>query len=298
MKRRIGLALGGGAARGLAHIGVIETLEENGISPDIVTGTSIGSVIGAAYAAGRLDDMKDFLISVDLLKMMTFFEVQLPKTGLFDGRKISKFLRENLQHEMIEDLGKTYAAVSCDYNTGERVVFDRGDLITSTRASYSIPGLFTPVDYMGRVLIDGGVVDPVPVEAARELGADTIIAVDLNHHVRWRKENSRKKNGNSRNWKFKHHPLWMNLEERFGKMSRAKVSPGMIEILLDSFYLMEMHLTDYTLDLSKPDIIIRPNLRNITFIEFNKAREGIDIGRKETERMMDEIFSRVDEGSI
>jgi len=287
---KIGLALGGGAARGLAHIGVIECLEENGISPEIVTGTSIGSVVGGAYSAGKMEALKDFLFSVDLIKMLSFFEVNIPKTGLFDGRKISKFMKENFKYDMIEDLNKKYAAISCDYNTGERVVIDKGDLITATRASFSIPGLFTPVKHNGRILIDGGVVDPVPVEAARELGADVIIAVDLNHHVRWRKESSRKKKENSKNWKFKEHHLWMSLEERFGKLSKRSVTPGVIEILLDSFYMMQMNLTNYTLNISKPDVIIQPNLKEITFIEFNKAKQGITIGRKETEKAMDDII--------
>ncbi len=295
MSEKIGLALGGGSARGLAHIGVIDALEEHGISPSIVTGTSIGSIMGAAYAAGEHEKFKDFLLTVDLWKMLSFFEVNLPRKGLFDGRKISRFFEENLNIANIEDLEKKFAAVSCDYETGERVVFDHGDMITALRASYSIPGVFTPMKYKGRLLVDGGLVDPVPVTAARDLGAEVVIAVDLNHHVRWRGFSFRENSDQKNDWNITKHPLWVLLENKFGKKSGKEISPGMIEILLDSVYMIEKNLTDYELQLTKPEIIIRPNLKNITFFDFHKAKEGISIGKKVTEDMMDEISRALDQ---
>lgn len=294
MEKNIGLALGAGSARGLAHIGVIDVLEEHGIRPTIVTGTSIGSVVGAAYAAGEHEKLKDFLLTVDLWKMLSFFEVNLPRTGLFDGRKISRFFKENLNISNIEDLEKTFAAVCCDYLSGERVVIDRGDTILALRASCSVPGFLTPVEYQGRLLIDGGIVDPVPVTAARDLGADVIIAVDLNHYVRRRGNSFHVKDDRGIKRNQKKHPLWVLLESKISQKGKEEISPGIIDIFLDSFYIMERSLTDINMKRAHPEVLIRPNLGSITFLDFHKAKEGIAIGRRVTEEMIDEIITAVE----
>ncbi len=294
MGKKLGLALGGGSARGLAHIGVIDALEDNGIRPDIIAGTSIGSAVGAAYAAGEHERLKEFTLSVDFWRMLSFFQVKIPRTGLLDGEKLSRFFRENLRIPNIEDLPKPFAAICCDYLTGDRVVIDRGDIISAVRASCSIPGLFTPVKRDEVLLIDGGIVDPVPVSAAREMGADVIIAVDLNYHVRFSGKNNDVRVNREKPTTMMNHRLTKLLESRFTLNKKKEISPGIVDMLLDSFFIMQRNLTDINIKSTDPDILIRPHLENIKVLEFTKAEEGISIGRKITEGMMDDILKIID----
>ena len=294
MGKRIGLALGGGSARGLAHIGVIDALEDNGIRPDIIAGTSIGSVVGAAYAAGEHERLREFALSVDLWRMLSFFQVKIPRTGLLDGEKLARFFRENIRIPNIEDLSKPFAAICCDYLTGARVVIDRGDIISAVRSSCSIPGLFTPVKRDNALLVDGGLVDSVPVSAAREMGADVIIAVDLNYHVRFSGINNDIRERRKKPGPIMNHPLTKLLESKFTSNKKKDISPGIVDMLLDSFFIMQRSLTDINLKSSDPEILIRPHLENIKVLEFTKAEEGISIGRKITEGMMDDILKILD----
>ncbi len=294
MGKKIGLALGSGSARGLAHIGVIDALEDNGVRPDIITGTSIGSVVGAAYAAGEHERLKEFALTVDFWRMLSFFQVNIPRIGLLDGEKLSRFFRENLRIPNVEDLSKPYAAICCDYLTGDRVVIDKGDIISAARASCSIPGLFTPVKRDKALLIDGGVVDPVPVSAARDMGADVIIAVDLNYHVRFSGINNDFKEYKKKPSLIMGHPLTKLLESKFTQNRKKDISPGIVNMLLDSFFIMQRNLTDINLKSANPEILIRPHLENIRVLEFTKAEEGISIGRKITEGMMDDILKIID----
>lgn len=176
-KLRIGLALGGGAAKGFAHIGVIKMLEAQGIKPDVVSGTSAGSVVGVLYASG-LDAfaLQERSFALDETQIR---DVSLFSGGLVKGEKLQNYVNDLLQHRPLEKLGKPFAAVSAELETGRRVVFVRGNSGQAVRASSSIPGLFEPVAISGKRYVDGGVVSPVPVDAARELGADFVIAVDI-----------------------------------------------------------------------------------------------------------------------
>ncbi len=292
MGKRVGLALGGGSARGLAHLGVIDALEGQGVQIDVVAGTSVGSVVGALYAAGEYEKLKDFLLTVDFWKMLSFFEINLPTQGLFDGRKVSQFFRDQFNVPDIEFLGKPFAAVCYDYLSCERVVMDRGDTITAIRASSSVPGLLTPVKYKGRLLVDGGMIDPVPVTAARDLGADVVIAVDLNHFTvskkayRNKKEDAPSEDPNV-------HPLLALLERTRNLKKRRDLSPGILNMMMDSIYIMEKSLTDINLKNSRPEIVIRPDLGSIKFMEFHRAEEGIALGRSATEDLMDDILKAV-----
>lgn len=177
---RIGLALGSGSARGLAHIGVIQALREHGIPVHLVAGTSIGAVIGAVFASGNIEKLRDTYLGFDWRRVAYFMDVVFPRSGLIDGKRLSDFVREFVRSEQIENLPLPFTAVAADLATGEAILFRRGDLINAVRASFSVPGMFTPVRFAGRVLVDGGLVDPVPVGPARGMGADVVIAVDLN----------------------------------------------------------------------------------------------------------------------
>ena len=179
--KKLGYALGGGAARGLFHIGVLSVLEEYGVVPDIIAGTSMGSIIGALYASGlKTSDLKQIACSIDWRQVMRLTDiVALPKSGLIPGRRIVALLKSILGETGFSQLKYTYAAVAADLYTGKQVVFTKGSLIEAIRASISIPGIFTPVYHEGRYLVDGGLVNVVPVSVCRDLGADFVIGVNV-----------------------------------------------------------------------------------------------------------------------
>jgi len=179
----IGLALGSGSARGLAHIGVIQALEEADIKVDVIAGTSIGALIGAVYASDSLDSLESTFQELDWMKIASFFDVVFPRSGLIDGAKVSGLVRTHIHVDRIEALPRRFASLATDIFTGEEVIISSGDVIEAVRASISVPGIFTPVRSNGRILVDGGLVNPVPVSVARSMGADIVIAVDLNHDI-------------------------------------------------------------------------------------------------------------------
>jgi NTE family protein len=176
-KPRIGLALGGGAARGFAHIGVIKMLESHGIVPDYVVGTSAGAVVGSLYAGGY-DAFAMQKIAVQLDEKI-FADWTLGGRGLLKGEALQDFINQHLNKRPLEKLNKPFATVATDLNSGERVVFRTGDTGMAVRASAAVPGVFQPTQFRGRSFVDGGLTSPVPVQAAREMGADIVVAVDI-----------------------------------------------------------------------------------------------------------------------
>ncbi len=183
--KKIGLALGSGGARGIAHIGVLEVLEEFGIPIDVMAGTSIGAVVGALYAAGvSIKELKDFSLSLDRRKTMTLFDPTLNFSGMFSGRRIITLLKNlGLEGLTFSDLKIPFSAVATDMYTGREVVINKGSVVMAVRASSSIPMVFAPVIYKNYYLVDGGVIDPVPVNIVRNMGADIVIAVRLSDYV-------------------------------------------------------------------------------------------------------------------
>ncbi len=178
---KIGLALGSGGPRGLAHIGVLKALLSHGIEPDIITGTSIGALIGGAYATlGNVEDVERLAYSADMKAVLSALFDPSMRTGLIKGKKATQFLREKIGDPDIASLSPRFFAVATDISTGEPVVFDHGSLVDAVRASVSIPLMFQPVNVDGRLLADGGLTQVVPVKIAREHGADVVIAVNLN----------------------------------------------------------------------------------------------------------------------
>ncbi len=303
-KQKIGLALGSGSARGLSHIGVIRALEDAGIKIDYVSGTSIGALIGSVYASNKLDSLEKVYRDFDWRKIAYFFDIVFPKSGLIDGEKVEDFVREYVNAKNIEDLILPFQAVAADINTGSEVTLDKGDVIEAVRASISVPGIFTPVRKNGQVLVDGGLVNPVPVSTARTMGADFVIAVDLNHDIVAGKAPQPSKG-----------PIeteensFMQTLNRIGgskyqaAMERINISlqsinnpafnqvrawlaeeplPNIFEVLLSSINIMEAQITQSRLHLDKPDLLIQPKLGHIRFMEFDRAEEIIDIGYEET----------------
>jgi NTE family protein len=176
----IGLALGGGVARGWAHIGAIRALIEAGIRPDIIAGTSIGAVVGGAYLAGKLDILEKWARSLNRRKMMSYMDVRWGGSGFMRGERLARVLNHYMGDVRIEEFDRKYAAVTCDLRTGYEVWLQQGPIVPAMRASYALPGAFEPVKVDGRFMIDGALVNPVPVSACRALGAHMVIAISLN----------------------------------------------------------------------------------------------------------------------
>src|SRR5512139_748271 len=178
-KPRIGLALGSGSARGWSQIGVIRVLEQAGISPDVVCGTSIGALVGAAYAAGEIGRLHDWVKGLRWQAVVSMIDLRM-NGGLIEGGKLVDFFRAHFRDEGIAKLPKAFGCVATELVSGREIWLREGPVIDAVRASIALPGLFTPVERDGRLLVDGGLVNPVPVSLARAMGADVVIAVDLN----------------------------------------------------------------------------------------------------------------------
>jgi NTE family protein len=297
---KIGLALGSGSARGLAHIGVIRAIEESGINVDVVAGSSIGALIGAVYASGRLDAIERAFRSIDWRTLGSFFDPVFPKSGLIDGRKIAEFTRTHLTTRYFKQLPIPFCAVAVDIMSGEEVILSDGDLIEAIRASISVPGIFTPVCHNARILVDGGLVDPVPVSAARALGADVVIAIDLNHDIVIGKRHRR----GARRGRMKKTVLAKLDARRLRSSSNPALNrirgwldkeplPGMVETMLASLYIMQARITESRLQIERPEVLIRPPLSSIHLLEFDRADEIIAIGYRSAVGPIRELARRL-----
>lgn len=299
---RIGLALGSGSARGLAHLGVIRALADAGVEVDCIAGSSIGALIGAIHAAGKLDALEASFQDFDWKRMVSFFDVVLPKSGLIDGARVSELVRSHIHGDAIEALPKPFAAVATDLGNGDEVVIRAGDVIEAVRASISVPGIFTPVRRDGRILVDGGLTNPVPVSAARALGADFVIAVDLNHEIVAGKNLKPLRHAPAApnlfsRWVDGYRQSMQELKARllareapgaaqFDRWISAEPMPSIFEVLLASINIMETRITQTRLGLDRPDLLIRPPLGHIRFLEFGRAEEIIEIGYASTRQAL------------
>lgn len=245
--RRVGIALGSGSARGLAHIGVLRALIEAGIRIDIVAGTSMGAFVGAMFAAGKLGELEKAFRGMGWQGIASLVDPVFPRSGLIDGLKIGEFVRSHVPQADIESLPIAFRAVATDISTGEEVVLDSGDLVEAVRASIAVPGVFTPVRCKDRVLVDGGLVDPVPVSTARAMGAEVVIAVDLNHDIVSNRllRAAEEAEGNGK-------PLAQAVTRvlegfqgdypmlvQFREWLERKPLPGIVDVLLASLYIMQ-----------------------------------------------------------
>lgn len=296
-RARVGLALGGGAARGMAHLGVLRALSDAGVRIDCIAGCSIGALVGAIAASGSADALETTFKTFDWKKTLSFFDVVFPRSGLIDGAKVSALVREHLPAARFSDLALPFAAVATDLLTGDEVILRSGDVIDAVRASIAVPGIFTPVRQDVRVLVDGGLSNPLPVSVARMLGADVVIAVDLNHGVVDGRPRLKRRTAptpadaqqQAQGWVRDYRRVMDDLKSRLlaGRNTRAQFSrwadrsdalPNLFEVLLASVNVMEMHLTRMRLVIEPADLLIRPPLADIRFLEFGRAAEAIDIG--------------------
>jgi len=288
---RIGLALGSGSARGWSHIGVIEALAETGIEPDIVCGCSIGALVGAAYVAGELPALKDFAQSLTWREIARMLDVRLSGGGLIAGQEIVALLRKMKISAPIASYSKPFAAVATDLQTGREIWLREGPIEEAVRASISLPGILSPARHADRWLVDGGLVNPVPVSVCRALGADVVIAVNLNGDLvgRHGMDNRERNTGNANGAPPEFVMRLVNqvppaLREQASAIlpklvSTAPTSPGYFEVLMTSINVMQDQITRARLAGEPPHVMLVPRLRHIGLMEFNRAGEAIAEGR-------------------
>ena len=238
---KLGLALGGGAARGFAHIGVLQVLEEEGIKPALVVGTSAGSVVASFYASGKSGAQLQWLADTMDESQFTDWANPLTGRGLLRGEALGKYVNSQLNGMKIEDMKLPLGIVATDLRTGDGILFRRGDVATAVRASSAVPSVFEPVRIAGKDYVDGGLVSPVPVRYARQMGADVVLAVDIS-----------------------------------SRPEDAKTS-DVLKVLLQTFSIMGKSISQ--LELPQADVVVRPTLPDVGSAEFSARKKSIEAGR-------------------
>ncbi len=292
-KKKVGLVLGCGGAKGLSHIGVIKFLEEMEIKIDFIAGASIGALIGGAYASGlSIKELEDIALETDLTSTAKLFSPGFGKSGLVTGSKVQEFLTSKLGNKKIENLQIPFTAVATDIITGQEIHFNKGDLVEAIRASISIPIIFQPVIWNNIVLVDGGLVNPVPIDVARRMGADHIIAVNVLSSKNMPDIKHEKKRPNKIDLEK---PLEIipvlqkKLEDliidhkwirNFIKHKEKEDLPGMKKIFNQSIKIAQEKMIKQSIELSKPDVLIEPDVGSVNMFEFYKAKEIIEKGYK------------------
>lgn len=320
---RIGLALGGGSARGWSHIGAIAGLAEAGIHPEIVAGCSIGAVVGGCYAAGKLDDLTAFALSLTRRRVIGMLDVRLTGSGFIGGDRLRRRLTQELEGRRIDTLPVAFASVATELGTGHEVWLAEGSLIDAVRASYAIPGIFPPVALGGRLLMDGTLVNPVPVRLARELGADVVICVNLNCDFGERgaivrpvaepvpvgdqliEEEVEQAVQVSGRWALLHAAgrLLVGRNGNEAKPGSAATSrpqtptPGVARVMLDAFNITQDRISRARLESDPPDASITPQLAGMGLFEFHRAGECIALGRAAAEAALPAIRKVIEEAA-
>ncbi len=296
---RIGLALGSGSARGWSHIGVLRVLEGAGISPDIVCGTSIGALVGAAYAAGELDRLEAWVKSLTWQSVVGLLDLKLGG-GLISGAKLLDFFRSQFTDPGIARLPKTYAAVATELATGREIWLREGPVIDAVRASIALPGLFTPAQWDGRLLVDGALVNPVPVSLCRALGADIVIAVDLNWDLMGRQHRTAvESDAPSAETPGALASIMAKLPLGRGKNGKSTVElPSMLDVLTTSLNIMQVRITRSRLAGEPADVMIRPRLSDIASMDYHRAAVSITEGQRAAEQVLPEIEDLLEVSAI
>lgn len=287
-KLRLGLALGSGSARGWAHIGVIRELEGAGIQPDVICGTSIGALVGGAYVAGELDRLEAWVRTLTMKDVIAFMDFTL-SGGLVRGGRLMDHFRQDFTDRRIEQLTTPFAAVATALETGAEIWLQSGSMFEAVRASVAVPGLFAPVFREGVVLVDGGLVNPVPVSLARAMGADILIAVDLGSDIlgrRLRADLSSEAPGSSiRDWMHRlQDNLGVHLQPR-PQTGDEPTMPSILDVLSTSIDIMQVRITRSRMAGEPPDLIVAPRLAHFRLLDFHRAEEAIEEGRRAVRRV-------------
>lgn len=266
------MALGGGAARGWAHIGVLRALDELGIKPDMIVGTSIGAVVGGCYVAAQLDALEEFARAMSLSRILGCLDLTFSRSGLMSGRKIRHELKKHLNDIQIEELACPFTAVATELGTGREVCLSDGPLVEAMHASFAIPGVFQPVEIGGRWFMDGACVNPVPVSVCQAGGADLVIAVSVNSS-RYQAASAEVAGGDV---------VRSREGQRADEASAAlpTANPSMFNVMMEAFNATLETITQTRLAYEKPDIVIAPEVGEIGMFDFHRAEEAIAAGYK------------------
>ena len=297
-KPRVGLALGSGSARGWAHVGVIRALERAGIRPDLMCGTSIGALVGAACAAGELERFEQWLLGLGVKEVLSFMDVRM-NGGMIKGERLMEFFRRTFIDRPIEELEKPFAAVATALHTGAEVWLREGSTVEAVRASIALPALFTPVVREGRVLVDGALVNPVPVSLARAMGADIVIAVDLSSDMlsrRSRAEPEPKASAAELSaWRRK-------LQESMSTLRPARAAvdddapkvPSILDVITTSLNIMQTRISRSRMAGEPPDAIVAPRLAHLGLLDYHRAKEAIEEGERAVEAALPSLNALFD----
>ena len=295
MKPKIGLALGAGAARGWAHIGVLKALRNAGLAPDVVVGTSIGAVAGGCYVADKLDHLEQFALGLTKRRVFGYLDFNFTGSGLITGRKLCGELDDHLKAIRIEDLDRKFVAIATELETGHEVWLSKGRLVKAMHASYALPGIFGPVNVNDRWLMDGALVNPIPVSVCRALGARIVIAVNLNWDVFGKgsvihdqgpvdetelPEEMSPPPGNGTAAK-------RLLQRQF--FGRSGGAPGISTVMMDALNIVQDRIARSRLAGDPPDLMIAPKLTDIGLFDFHRAAEAIPAGQAAAEKELKEI---------
>ena len=300
-KAKIGLALGGGAARGWAHIGVLKALAEAGIKPDIIAGTSIGAVVGACHSAGHLDELEDFARELTRRRIFGYLDFNFAGTALINGQKLCDRLERQLGDLHIEELVPRFTAVATELGSGHEIWLSRGRLADAVRASYALPGIFRPVKINGRWLFDGALVNPIPVSVCRAHGARYVIAVNLNFDICGRgtivphletdvadeepveAPPVTGKNGSGMRSLLKRQVL-----------GKGEAAPGISTVMVEAFNIVQDRIARSRLAGDPPDAMINLRLSDMGLFDFHRADELIRRGEEATKRHLAEMHREID----
>lgn len=277
---KIALALGGGAARGWSHIGVLRAMDEAGIQVGMVAGTSIGALVGGCYLAGKLDELEEFARSLTMRRIVGLLDFAIGGSGLFGGMRLSKRMREHLADIDIEDLDRPFTAVATEISTGHEIWIHSGSLSTAIHASYALPGIFEPVQCNGRILVDGALVNPVPVSVCRAQEAPLVVAVNLHYDLY------------GRSAVVKHAASEITVVPSSGATpaQRKKNSRvGMTNVMVEAYNIIQDRISRARLAGDPPDILLMPRLSDIGLSEFHRAAEAIDRGYEEARSKIADI---------
>jgi NTE family protein len=282
--RGISLALGGGAARGWAHIGVLRALDEAGIEIDMIAGTSIGALVGGCYLAGKLDELEEFARSLTKRRMFGLLDLHIGGNGLFGGMKLDARMQQHLNGTTFADLSKPLVCVAAEIRTGHEIWLSSGSLITAMRASYALPGVFEPVVANKRVLIDGALVNPVPVSVCRAYEQPLVVAVNLHYDLYGRAA------------VIKHSAGELVVERgarpdgKQDTQSRVRESRlGITGVMVEAFNIIQDRISRARLAGDPPDLSVQPKLGHIGLSEFHRADEAIKIGYEATKARIAEL---------
>lgn len=289
--QKIALVLSSGGARGLAHIGAIEVLQENGYSIASISGSSMGALVGGLFAAGKLEEFKKWAEGMDKMDILSLIDFTISNKGIVKGEKVfDKMQKLNMIPDInIEDLPIPYTAVAVDIINNKKVIFTKGSLIKAIRASISIPSVFTPMPYTDSLLVDGGVLSPLPIEHIHRTKGDMLVAVDVNALIPYNKPFLSNEEGD-KTWlnNEKIQALFKKWDNLFGheeKDSEQKVKKpsnkniGYYSLLVRSLQLMQTQLTQYAIELQQPKLVIPISQKSATAFEFYRSKELIEYGR-------------------